>query len=68
MTQDKPDAPRDRPVNPGDVAGGTYGRDKAEIARRSEARTEKGGASALEPDGKPEPALDDEPEGRASGT
>lgn len=64
MTEDKPDAPRERPVNPGDVAGGTYGRDKAEIARRSEAHTEKDGARALEPDDRPEPALDDEPEGR----
>ena len=68
MTEAKPHAPHGRAVNPGDIAGGTYGRDKAEIARRSEAHTEKDGARALEPDGQPEPALNDEPEGRASPT
>jgi len=58
---DQPETPSPRPVNPGDVAGGTYGRDKAEIARRSEAHKDKDGAK---PEGRPEPALDDEPEGR----
>lgn len=68
MTERNPDTPRDRPVNPGDVAGGAYGRDKAEIAKRSEAHTEKDGARGLEPDDRPERELDDEPEGRASKT
>lgn len=60
---DQPDAPADRPVNPGDVAGGTYGRDKAEIARRSEAHKDKDSAG-LHTEGGAEPRLDDEPEGK----
>lgn len=65
MSRETSESPRDRPVNPGDIAGGTYGRDKAEIARRSRARAEKDGARAFEPDDHSEPELDNKPEGRA---
>jgi hypothetical protein len=51
-------------TNPGEVAGGTYGRDRAGIARRSTAHIDRDHSEKLH-DGKREPALEDEPAARA---
>ena len=58
------EATEPRPANPGEIAGGTYGTDRAEIARRSEAHVDRDDGDKVNA-GKREPALQDEPGARS---